>query len=71
MMKGNRTYYFILYPLIFFLVFTLSPILFHKEEYTSIKDTFGILLFYYVLISGYYLMDVVSKRMKKSNKDKQ
>ncbi|WP_440172519.1 hypothetical protein [Bacillus sp. Brlt_9] len=65
------TYYFILYPLIFFLIFTLSPILFHKEEYTSIKDTFGILIFYYVLISGYYLMDVVSKRMKKSNKDKQ
>ncbi|KAB2454452.1 hypothetical protein F8160_10465 [Bacillus sp. CH126_4D] len=71
MMKGNRTYYFILYPLIFFLVFILSPILFHKEEYTSMKDTLGILLFYYVLISGYYLMDVVSERMKKNNKDKQ
>ncbi|MGR5988837.1 MULTISPECIES: hypothetical protein [Bacillus] len=71
MMKGNPTYYFILYPLIFFLVFTLSPILFHKEEYTSIKDTLGILLFYYVLISGYYLMAVISERIKKNNKDKQ
>ncbi|MBW3492669.1 Uncharacterized protein BWINRA5_01555 [Bacillus mycoides] len=70
-MKGNLTYYFILYPLIFFLVFTLSPILFHKEEYTSMKDTFGILTFYYVLMIGYYFMDVVSKRMKKNSKDKQ
>ncbi|RBP27954.1 MULTISPECIES: hypothetical protein [Bacillus] len=70
-MKGNLTYYFILYPLIFFLVFTLSPILFHKEEYTSMKDTFGILTFYYVLMIGYYFMDVVSKRMKKHSKDKQ
>ncbi|WHY30250.1 hypothetical protein [Bacillus wiedmannii] len=70
MMKGNITYYFILYPLIFFLVFTLSPILFHKEEYTSVKDTLGILLFYYVLISGYYFMDVISKRMKKNSNDK-
>ncbi|PEA76904.1 hypothetical protein CN676_09800 [Bacillus wiedmannii] len=70
MMKGNLTYYFILYPLIFFLVFTLSPILFHKEEYTSIKDTLGILLFYYVLIGGYYFMDVIGKRMKKNGKDK-
>ncbi|HGH7173260.1 TPA: hypothetical protein ACJMKJ_000743 [Bacillus wiedmannii] len=71
MMKGNRTYYFIWYPLIFFLVFTLSPILFRKEEYINIKDTLGILLFYYVLISGYYFMNVVSERMKKNNKDKQ
>lgn len=70
-MKGNLTYYFILYPLIFFLVFTLSPILFHKEEYTSMKDTFGKLTFYYVLMIGYYFMDVVSKRMKKNSKDKQ
>lgn len=71
MMKGNLTYYFILYPLIFFLVFALSPILFYKEEYTSMKDTLGILLFYYVLISGYYVIDVVSGRMKKNAKDKQ
>ncbi|HDX9631381.1 TPA: hypothetical protein ROY30_005131 [Bacillus cereus] len=71
MMKGNLTYYFILYPLIFFLIFTLSPILFHKEEYASIKDTLGILLFYYVLISGYYVMDVISERMKKNSKGKQ
>ncbi|OQR55440.1 hypothetical protein [Bacillus sp. CDB3] len=70
-MKGNLTYYFILYPLIFFLVFALSPILFHKEEYTSMKDTFGILLFYYVLMIGYYFIDVVSERMKKNGKDKQ
>ncbi|PGZ08539.1 hypothetical protein COE30_12460 [Bacillus cereus] len=71
MMKGNLTYYFILYPLIFFLVFALSPILFYKEEYTSMKDTLGILLFYYLLISGYYVIDVVSGRMKKNAKDKQ
>ncbi|WP_264448669.1 hypothetical protein [Bacillus cereus] len=70
MMKGNLTYYFILYPLIFFLVFVLSPILFHKEEYTSMKDTLGILLFYYVLISGYYIIDVVSERIKKNDKEK-
>lgn len=65
MMKGNLTYYFILYPLIFFLVFTLSPIVFHKEEFTSMKDALGILLFYYVLISGYYFIDGISERMKK------
>ncbi|OUB76628.1 hypothetical protein BK744_10385 [Bacillus thuringiensis serovar zhaodongensis] len=70
MIKGNPTYYFILYPLIFFLVFSLSPILFQKKEYTSMKDILGILLFYYVLISGYYFMDVVSERMKKDSKDK-
>ncbi|PQZ54259.1 hypothetical protein CQZ94_18760 [Bacillus sp. MYb209] len=71
MMKGNLTYYFILYPLIFFLVFTLSPILFHREEYTSMKDIFGILTFYYVLISGYYFIDILSERIKKNGKDKQ
>ncbi|AEW54217.1 hypothetical protein ACD650_15275 [Bacillus anthracis] len=71
MMKGNLTYYFILNPLIIFLVYSLSPILFHKEKYINIKDALGILAVYYVLISGYYLMDVESKRMKKSNKDKQ
>jgi len=65
MMKGNLTYYFILYPLIFFLVFTLSLIVFHKEEFTSMKDTLGILLFYYVLISGYCFIDGISERMKK------
>ncbi|MEC5307620.1 hypothetical protein [Bacillus thuringiensis] len=70
MMRGNPTYYFILYPLIFFLVFSLSLILFQKKEYTSMKDILGILLFYYVLISGYYFMDVVSERMKKDSKDK-
>ncbi len=70
MMKGNLTYYFILNPLIIFLVYALSPILFHKEKYINMKDALGILAVYYVLISGYYLMDVISKRMKKNSKDK-
>ncbi|MFK4308033.1 positive regulator of sigma E activity [Bacillus sp. RC242] len=70
MMKGNLTYYFIVNPLIIFLVYALSPILFQKEKYINMKDALGILLFYYVLISGYYLMDVISKRMKKNSKDK-
>ncbi|TPV46022.1 hypothetical protein [Bacillus dicomae] len=70
MMKGNLTYYFILNPLIIFLVYALSPILFDKEVYTSMKDALGILVVYYVLISGYYFMDVISKRMKKNGKDK-
>ncbi|MRD38540.1 hypothetical protein GH882_21770 [Bacillus thuringiensis] len=69
MMKGNLTYYFILNPLIIFLVYALSPILFHKEKYINMKDALEILLVYYVLISGYYFMDVISKRMKNS-KDK-
>ncbi|MED1410274.1 MULTISPECIES: hypothetical protein [Bacillus] len=68
MMKGNLTYYFILYPLIFFLVFILSPILFNKKEYTSMKDIFGMLTFYYVLISGYYFIDILSERIKKNSK---
>ncbi|MEI5925849.1 hypothetical protein ACK3XG_26515 [Bacillus sp. TD10] len=70
MMKGNRTYYLILNPLIIFLVYALSPILFHKEKYINMKDALGILAVYYVLISGYYLIDVISKRMKKNSKDK-
>ncbi|PEO74290.1 hypothetical protein CN572_07840 [Bacillus wiedmannii] len=70
MMKGNLTYYFIVNPLIIFLVYALSPILFHKEKYINMKDALGILLFYYVLISGYYFMDVISKRIKKNSKDK-
>lgn len=70
MMKGNLTSYFIVNPLIIFLVYALSPILFRKEKYINIKDALGILLVYYVLISGYYLMDVISKRMKKNSKDK-
>ncbi|WP_242212614.1 hypothetical protein [Bacillus cereus group sp. BfR-BA-01383] len=71
MMKGKLTYYFIVNPLIIFLVYALSPILFDKKEYTSMKDIFGMLTFYYVLISGYYVIDVVSGRMKKNAKDKQ
>lgn len=70
MIKGNLTYYFIVNPLIIFLVYALSPILFHKEKYINMKDALGILLVYYVLISGYYLMGVVSERMKKNSKDK-
>ncbi|MBD0727893.1 hypothetical protein ADP74_06405, partial [Bacillus cereus] len=49
-MKGNLTYYFILNPLIIFLVYALSPILFHKEKYINMKDALGILTVYYVLI---------------------
>ncbi|WP_025989000.1 hypothetical protein [Bacillus thuringiensis] len=67
MMKGNLTYYFIVNPLIIFLVYALSPMLFHKEKYINIKDALGIVLVYYVLISGYYFMCVVSERMKKNN----
>ncbi|WP_460506087.1 hypothetical protein [Bacillus sp. MN7755] len=70
MMKGNLTYYFIVNPLIIFLVYALSSILFHKEKYTNMKDALGILVVYYVLIGGYYFMDVISKRMKKNSKDK-
>ncbi|MDC6154980.1 hypothetical protein HOV72_003385 [Bacillus albus] len=70
MMKGNLTYYLILNPLIIFLVYALSPILFHKGKYINMKDALGILAVYYVLISGYYLIDVISKRMKKNSKDK-
>ncbi|MED2797072.1 hypothetical protein P4244_05625 [Bacillus thuringiensis] len=71
MMKGNLTYYFIVNPLIIFLVYALSPMLFHKEKYINIKDALGIVLVYYVLISGYYFICVVSERMKKNNRDKQ
>ncbi|MGE6344502.1 hypothetical protein ACQKIY_08045 [Bacillus mycoides] len=68
MMKGKLTYYFIVNPLIIFLVYALSSILFDKEEYTSMKDIFGILTFYYVLMGGYYFIDFLSERIKKSNK---
>ncbi|MBS9801699.1 hypothetical protein [Bacillus cereus] len=71
MMRGNLTYYFIVNPLIIFLVYALSPILFHKEKYTSMKDAIGILVFYYVLISGYYFIDILSERIKKNGKEKQ
>ena len=65
MMKGNLTYYFIVNPLIIFLVYALSPILFDKEVYTSMKDAFGILTFYYVLMGGYYFIDILSEKIKK------
>jgi len=45
-MKGNLTYYFIVNPLIIFFVYALSPILFHKEKYTNMKDALGILVVY-------------------------
>ncbi|GLV66665.1 hypothetical protein Bmyc01_53340 [Bacillus mycoides] len=70
-MKGNLTYYFILYPLIFFLVYALSPILFDKEEYTSMKDILGMIVTYYILISGYYFIDCLSERINKNGKEKQ
>ncbi|MGE7872873.1 hypothetical protein [Bacillus paramycoides] len=67
-MRQKSHFYFIIYPLVCFLVYTLSPILFHKKEYTSMKDIFGMLAFYYVLISGYYLIDILSERIKKNSK---
>ncbi|MDA1906231.1 hypothetical protein PDK24_10440 [Bacillus cereus] len=70
MMKGNLTYYFILNLLIIFLVYALSPILFDKEVYTSMRDALGILVVYYVLISGYYFIDFLSKKINKNDKEK-
>ncbi|MGN4425868.1 hypothetical protein ACTFQN_18830 [Bacillus cereus group sp. MYBK30-1] len=59
-----------IYSLVCFLVYTLSPILFHKKEYISMKDIFGMLAFYYVLISGYCFIDILSERIKKDGKEK-
>ncbi|HDR7794956.1 TPA: hypothetical protein QCY19_003614 [Bacillus luti] len=67
-MKRKLIHYFIVNPLIIFLVYALSPFVFEKEEYMSMKDIFGMLFFYYVLISGYYFLDYVSERIKKNNK---
>ena len=50
MMKRKHISYLIINPLIIFLVYALSPILFDKEVYTSMRDAFGILTFYYVLM---------------------
>ncbi len=52
MMKRKHISYLIINPLIIFLVYALSPILFDKEVYTSMRDAFGILTFYYVLMGG-------------------
>ena len=57
MMKRKHISYLIINPLIIFLVYALSPILFDKEVYTSMRDAFGILTFYYVLMGGYYFID--------------
>lgn len=67
MMKRKLSYYFIVNPLIIFLVYALSPILFDKEVYTSMKDAFGILTFYYVLMGGYYFIDILSEKIKKKS----
>ncbi len=67
-MRRHFNYYFILYPCIYFLVFTLSPILFRKEEYTSVNDTLAFLAFYYFLISIGYALDLFSEKEKEKDK---
>ena len=61
MMKRKHISYLIINPLIIFLVYALSPILFDKV-YTSMRDAFGILTFYYLLMGGYYFIDFLSKK---------
>ncbi|ASI76732.1 MULTISPECIES: hypothetical protein [Bacillus] len=70
MMKRKHISYLIINPLIIFLVYALSPILFDKEVYTSMRDAFGILTFYYVLMGGYYFIDFLSKKINKNDKEK-
>ncbi|EEL41613.1 hypothetical protein bcere0020_9350 [Bacillus cereus Rock3-29] len=53
------------------MVYTLYPILFHKKEHTSMKDILGMIVTYYILISGYYFIDFLSERIKKKGKEKQ
>ncbi|EOO21536.1 hypothetical protein ACWFN4_02680 [Bacillus mycoides] len=67
-MRQKSRFYFIIYLLVCFLVYTLSPILFHKKEYTSMKDIVGMIVTYYILIGGYYFIDFLSKRIKKNGK---
>lgn len=67
-MRRHFNYYFILYPCIYFLVFTISPILFRKEEYTSVNDTLAFLAFYYFLISIGYALDLFSEKEKDKDK---
>lgn len=67
-MRRHFNYYFIMYPCIYFLVFTLSPILFSKEEYTSVNDTLAFLAFYYFLISIGYALDLFSEKEKEKDK---
>ncbi|WP_396022316.1 hypothetical protein [Bacillus cereus group sp. BfR-BA-01408] len=70
MMKRKHISYLIINPLIIFLVYALSPILFDKEVYTSMRDAFGILTFYYVLMGGYYFIYFLSKKINKNDKEK-
>ncbi|ONG89178.1 hypothetical protein [Bacillus paranthracis] len=70
MMKRKHISYLIINPLIIFLVYALSPILFDKEVYTSMRDAFGILTFYYLLMGGYYFIDFLSKKINKNDKEK-
>ncbi|MCU5472478.1 hypothetical protein OCF41_19395 [Bacillus paranthracis] len=69
-MKRKHISYLIINPLIIFLVYALSPILFDKEVYTSMRDAFGILTFYYLLMGGYYFIDFLSEKMNKNDKEK-
>ncbi|HHB1909704.1 hypothetical protein RCJ96_09410 [Bacillus sp. BSL6] len=69
-MKRKHISYLIINPLIIFLVYALSPILFDKEVYTSMRDAFGILTFYYLLMGGYYFIDFLSKKINKNDKEK-
>lgn len=34
------------------------------------RDAFGILTFYYVLMGGYYFIDFLSKKINKNDKEK-
>ncbi|EJR02729.1 hypothetical protein [Bacillus cereus] len=67
-MRKKFKYYFILYPCVYFLVFTISPILFRKEEHTSVKDTLAFLGFYYFLISVGYALDLFGEKDKEKDK---
>ncbi|MBE7118442.1 hypothetical protein [Bacillus cereus] len=67
-MRKKFNYYFILYPCVYFLVFTISPILFHKEERTSVNDMLAFLGFYYFLISVGYALDLFSEKDKEKDK---
>lgn len=67
MMKGNFIYYFIVNLLIIFFVYVFLFILFDKEVYISMKDVFGIFMFYYVLMGGYYFIDILSEKIKKKS----
>lgn len=67
-MRQNFNYYFVIYPIVFFIVFTLSPILFSKKEYMSIQDTLSILALYYFFISVYRSIDIFLENKKSKKK---